>query len=451
MAAVLALAILNPVAGRAQDTTRKVAARAPGDGVRWQSADGRWQAQLLGRLQFDHRSFSPGGAVPDGFSLRRIRFGSSVTYQNDYTFLLEGEYATGNAGTTTQGASLVSGYLAFDWFRPTARILVGQFKPAFGLENTGSDNLTDFTERGIAFGFLQNLTYDRGVAVTGTPAAIPGLAYSLAATNGTGTNTEEQTASSQGVAADGKMVTVRVTENLASWLHDRRGVYHIGFNLKRGDAANSPATPYTAATLQTEGRGITFFTPQPFNTAAGAATNVGRRLTAWEGSAAQGPVKLQGEHWTARYTGTRQEPAPVTPYNLKLTGYYVDLLWMVTGEHFAGWYQGGQYGRIRPRTDLRRGAKGFGALQVGIRYSSFDGSAFGLAGPANAGRLAPSPPTSQPTAGAHAWTAGVTWVPNPYVRVMANYIRTTFATPVIVNGVTVPRETALVARAQIDF
>lgn len=389
--------------------------------------------------------------MPDGFSLRRIRFGTSVTYQNDYTFQLEGEYATGNGGTTTQGASLVSGYLALDWFRPAARILAGQFKPAFGLENTGSDNLTDFTERGLSFGFLQNLSYDRGVAIIGTPAALPGLSYSLAATNGTGINTEEQSGSSQGVGADGKMVTIRLTQNIASWLHDPHAVYHLGIDYKRGDAANSPSLPYAAPALQTEGRGITFFTPQPFNAANAVASNVRRRLAAWEISMARGPVKLQSEYWSARYSGTRQEPAPVTSYALKLTGYYVDLLWMVTGEQYASWYQGGQYGRIRPHRDLRRRQSGWGALQVGARYSSFDGNAFSLTGPVSAGRLAAIPPTSQPAAQADAWTVGVTWVPNPFVRVVANLVRTSFDTPVIVNGVTINRETAFVARAQIDF
>ena len=443
----MALVLLAATTAQAQDTTGRVPPSRPAsDGVRWQSTDGRWQAQLQGRLQFDYRSFHPGGAVPDVFSLRRIRFGTSVTYADDYTFVLEGEYATGNAGTTTQTASLVSGYLAFDWLRPTARLLAGQFKPAFGLENTGSDNLTDYTERSLQFGLLQNLAYDRGVAVTGVPTALPGLSYSFAATNGTGINTEEQAGNPQSVAADGKMLTLRLTQNVAAWLKDPHGVYHLGVDYKHGAAANSPAAPYTAPALQTEGRGVTFFTPQPFNAASGVtATNVGRTLTATELSVARGPVKLQTEYWTARYSGRRQEPAPIATYDLHLSAYYVDLLWLITGEEFASWYRGGQYGRIRPRRELRRHQSGWGALQVGVRYSAFDGDEFGLSAPANAGRL------GQPTSRAHAWTAGVTWVPNPFVRVVVNYVQTRFETPIVVTGVAMTREQALVARAQIDF
>ena len=38
-----------------------------------------------------------------------------------------------------------------------------------------------------------------------------------------------------------------------------------------------------------------------------------------------------------------------------------------------------------------------------------------------------------------------------FVRVLLNYVHTRFDTPVVVTGVTMAREHALVARAQIDF
>ena len=449
---MISLLLLSSLLANLVQDTGKATTRPPADGVRMGSADGRWQAQLIGRLQFDVRSFEPAGATPDVFSLRRIRFGTSVTYDNAYTFVLEGEYGTGNAATTTQTVSLVTGYLAFDWFRPSGRLLVGQLRPSFGLENTGSDNLTDFTERSLQFGLLQNLAYDRGIAIVGAPTRLPGLAYSFAVTNGTGTNTEEQSGSAQAIAADGKMVTLRVAQNLAAWLKDPQAVYHVGVSYKKGAAANSPGSPYTAAAIQTEGRGITFFTPQSFNATNGVtATNIDRRLVAWEGSVAKGPIKLQGEYWTAKYRGTREAPTPRSRYDLQLEAGYMELLWMITGERFAGWYQGGQYGRIRPRRDLHAGHSGWGALQAGARYSTFDGSQFDLTGPTNAGRLATAAPTTQPTNRAQAWTAGITWVPNPFTRLVFNYVHTRFETPVVVSGVALAHENALVARAQIDF
>jgi phosphate-selective porin OprO/OprP len=419
------------------------------DGVGWQDPDGRWSAQLFGRLQFDYRTYQPGGMVPNGFSIRRARLGAGVTYLKYYSFVLEGEYATGNASNTTQTASLINAYLLLDWFRPNARIYLGQFKPQFGLESTGSDNLTDFTERSLQYSFLQTLTYDRGVMVNGTP--LPGLNYGVAVTNGTGINTEEQAGNNQAVSADGKMLTLRLTENFAALLSQPRNVIHIGGNYKSGSAANSSTSPYTAASVQTEGRGVLFFTPQAFNAAGVTATNVDRTLTALELGLAHGPVKLQGEYWTASYSGTRQSPAPVTPYDPDLTAYYIELMWMVTGEDYADWYKGGQFGRIKPRNSFNWRDRTWGAWQVGARYSEFDGTSFTLTAPANAGRLATNAPTTLPTNRTSAWTLGVTWVLNPYVRFLANYIHTEFDTPITVNTVNTDHEDALVFRAQFDF
>jgi phosphate-selective porin OprO/OprP len=174
-------------------------------------------------------------------------------------------------------------------------------------------------------------------------------------------------------------------------------------------------------------------------------------LTAYELALARGPVKLQSEYWRARYSGSRDAPAPITPYRLTLSAYYVELLWMVTGERFADAYRGGVFGRIRPKRGFDRRAGRWGALQLGVRYSDFDGTAFGVGRPAFTGRLAPPTTTTAPTNAAHAWTIGATWVANPFVRVLVNYVDTRFRTEVVSNGLLARRESAVVTRAQIDF
>ena len=56
---------------------------------------------------------------------------------------------------------------------------------------------------------------------------------------------------------------------------------------------------------------------------------------------------------------------------------------------------------------------------------------------------------------ADAWTLGANWILNPNFRLMANYIRTDYDTPVLVrvNGVnkSLDKEDALTMRAQFDF
>ena len=112
-----------------EQQVNQVWTRTP-DGIGWQDLHGRWSGRLFGRLQFDHRSYDPSGMVPSGFSMRRIRLGAEVTYDKYYGFFLEGEYATGNASTTTQTASLVSGYLLLTGSVPTPQSLWGSSNPS---------------------------------------------------------------------------------------------------------------------------------------------------------------------------------------------------------------------------------------------------------------------------------------------------------------------------------
>ncbi len=50
------------------------------------------------------------------------------------------------------------------------------------------------------------------------------------------------------------------------------------------------------------------------------------------------------------------------------------MMWNVTGEPFAGMYKEGMFGRLKPSNNF--GDKGWGALQVGLRYSKFGASDF---------------------------------------------------------------------------
>ena len=110
--------------------------------------------------------------------------------------------------------------------------------------------------------------------------------------------------------------------------------------------------------------------------------------------------------------------------------------------------------RMRPNTEYRRGAAGWGALQASARYSFFDGSDFDVANPVNTGVLAGNtlaPRVTQSTKRADAWTVALKWMPTTYTAYMLNYMFTRFDTPVVANNETFDREHALTMRAQFDF
>jgi phosphate-selective porin OprO/OprP len=149
-------------------------------------------------------------------------------------------------------------------------------------------------------------------------------------------------------------------------------------------------------------------------------------------------------------------------------------MWLVTGENYANSYKDGQFGRILPKKTFETNKDGWGALELGLRYSKFDASDFSIAGGGCSaattvrnlgdGRVTPAGTctgsvfTASKTGGivlgsneADAWTLGAKWILNPNARVMMNYVHTKFDTNINVNGKLDDKEDAVTMRAQFDF
>jgi phosphate-selective porin OprO/OprP len=101
------------------------------------------------------------------------------------------------------------------------------------------------------------------------------------------------------------------------------------------------------------------------------------------------------------------------------------------------------FGRIKPKHNFDS-KNGWGAFELGVRYSKFDASDFQQI-------LAAPTATTSFTSEADAWTAGAKWIFNPNARVLLNYVRTDFDTDILVNSKLDDTEEAVVLRAQYDF
>lgn len=414
------------------------------DGVKFEDGSGNWQLAINGRTQADYRNFNPDVDAADTFSLRRARLGGTLTFYKDYSARVEGEYA---GGSTT----LTYGYFDINKFKQ-AKLRLGQFKPFYGLERSMSTNFTDFQERSMADSLLGS-TYDRGIMVFGNP--LPWLNYSLAYINGSGTSDENN------AKTDNKDVTARLTGNIAEMAEWKNAVVHVGGWLGKGEQGSRRQSAFIP-TVQSEGRGVQFFstTCSTAATACGGTTatanafkdNVDRTRGGTELALAYGPVKFQGEYIKTNFDGQGYSP--------DINAWYTNLVWNVTGESFADMYKEGVFGRLKPINNF--GGSGWGALQVGLRYSKFDASDFKTGNTAGTGVLLKTTPTATTGDGvlwatneADAWTLGLNWILNPNTRLMMNYIHTDFDTPikVRVNGKdsTFDNEHALTMRAQFDF
>jgi phosphate-selective porin OprO/OprP len=143
------------------------------------------------------------------------------------------------------------------------KLRVGQFRPLFGLEHITSDNLLGFQERSLTESLIQDIGYDRGMMVHGAPFA--GLYYSVALTNGSGQNLDNNNNASS-AQSDGFDTTARVRANLAEWLGRTDMILHGGVSYNQGTMAMrvAPDTSPEAAYALTGGRSLKFFDPEPF-------------------------------------------------------------------------------------------------------------------------------------------------------------------------------------------
>jgi len=422
------------------------------DGVTLEDGTGNWKLAINGRVQADYRHFSPDVDAADTFSLRRARLGGALTFYKDYLARVEGEYS---GGSTT----LTYGYIDINKFQ-AAKFRFGQFKPNYGLERAMSTNFTDFQERSMG-DVLLGSTFDRGAMVYGSP--VPGFNYSLAYVNGTGTADENNAKS------DGKDTIVRLTANLSELMSWQNSIVHFGGFYADGNQGSRRVAGVVPTGL-TDARGLSFFQTNCGANANGTVTtavttvcgglltngfksDVNRTRAGFETALAYGSVKLQSEYISVNFDGK--------DFNRQISDCYASLVWNASGESFSDFYKEGVFGRLKPKNNYKEGASGWGALQIGLRYDQFNGSDFKKTGNATGTGILLNTPTSTTdgllvaTNHADSLTLGANWILNPNVRLVANYIRTSYDTPIIVrvNGQneSLDYENAVTMRAQFDF
>ncbi|HSH71965.1 MAG TPA: porin [Methylophilaceae bacterium] len=407
------------------------------DGLVFDDGTGKWKLQINGRIQADYKSYEPDEWRNDTFSIRRARFGGTFSFLKDFAVRVEGEYANDNTGARGTTA-LTYGYLDYTRWA-AAKIRVGQFKPFFGLERPQSTNFTDFTELSLATsnGAIFNSTYDRGIMVFGDP--LTWLNYNAYVVNGTGQNNDD--------VRDSKDVGGRINANFAALGDIKNAVIHVGASASDGSIGFSTSTGNSIA-QSTESNGNQFFSVANISSTTAGTTTTASRFTSdrsrlgLETALAYGPLKFQAEYIKANFEG-RRGPVTVTAFDNDIKAWYADLNWMVTGEAYSEAYKSGVFGRIKPKNNFDD-KDGWGAFELGLRYSKFDASDFKSILPA-------ATATTAFTSEADSLTAGAKWILNPNARILLNYIRTRFDNDIRINSKLDDIEKAVVVRAQYDF
>ncbi len=389
------------------------------DGFSWESGDKENAIALSGRIHADYRQFdvnsgsttTPNAQNANTFDVRRAYIGASGRIATDWTFEVVADLAQGTNGGATFASALDVAWVNWGAYKQV-QLRGGQFKMPMALEELTSSRFIDFTERSFVDQYAP--AKERGAMIHGSPAT--GVFYGVAASNGNGKNNNETSSTT-----DGKDIIGRLGVNVAEMIDNKDMVLHFAGAYSDGrEAAGS------IASARTEGRGITFFTGPTLT------SNYDRKRTAAETSLAWNQLKLQGE-WLS--TGIKTLTG--TTFDRDIDTYYAEAMWLITGEKYADAYRNGAYGAIKPNRAFKKGTDGWGAWEVGLRYSKFDAGDF--------------PSTATSTNGADAITVGLKWLPNTNTRVYLNYIMTKFDQPITVVGGTTEKENAINVRLAMYF
>jgi phosphate-selective porin OprO/OprP len=365
------------------------------DGLRVESKDGKIKTRWGGRIQLDWASIESDGdmenALTDediggedgplegnGVEFRRLRFYSRGTLYDTMGYRLQIDFAS-------QNVALKDAYLDFIKVPYVANnvLRIGHAKEPISLDELGSSNNITFMERALpvlAFAPSRN---------TGLLLKNNILDKRLLLEVGGYYNTDD------GGNTFNNFSNTNVSARVAGtpWYRDKSHLLHLGLGyshqFRNDDKSDArlrfrarPESHITDVRLVDTGR---FFAD-------------GADLFNPELALVYGPFSLQGEYfWVNTDASAVDDPT--------FTGWYAYGSWIITGESRPYSQTGGTFGGVKPKNNFYFGQPGWGAFELGLRYSRLDLTDSDIKGGEEDNI-----------------TVGLNWYLNPAVRLMFNYV-----------------------------
>jgi phosphate-selective porin OprO/OprP len=376
------------------------------NGVNIRSADGQNSFTLKATLQNDGRFFI--GDQPndtDTFLIRSMRMIFDGTFAGVYDFRFSPDFA--GSRTVIQDVYLHAR------FQPYAQLRVGKFKEPVGLERLQSEPDVRWAERAFPTNILPNR--DIGVMLAGDLLESR-LEYQVGYFNGvTDGRSSEDFTNDQDNNTDKSWAARVFTQPFRSSPGPFQGL-GLGVAGTYSDALGRSGTTSQDTNLPTY-RTIaqqTMFTYRTGATNGAFGSGEQIRLTPqafwyWNslGVLAEYARNTQDVQRNVTATNIRRDKVDVTAWQVYAT-------YLVTGEDntFRG---------IKPKNPFAFGSSGWGALELGLRYTAFNVSDSAFAG-GNASFADPAVSVKS----AKAWGAVMNWYLTNNVRFMLDYERTRF-------------------------
>jgi phosphate-selective porin len=377
-ALALILTLATPAATRAQSPEGWRA-----EPFKLKSPGGDFEIGLAGYVQGDFRSYRDWTPVePDTSELRRVRIGAEMKWKR---LMLEVDVdpRSERPEDAPEGAHHLKNAFIEYRFAKGFRVRAGHFKLPFSHEFLTSAAKIDFIERAMLVGAL-GLDRDWGAVVLGELGAVQ---YEAGAFQGDG------------------------------WrVHQRSHPTGAGRIVVRALTGLDLGASYTEGRVEADAESLSAPEPKGFNAEGPAGFGFSsrhfvsgrRRRAGVEAVLQRGPVGFHGEiarGWEERKgQGSTFDDLP----QAVTTGWALSGTWLVTGDK--------KRNTIRPREPLLRGP---GAVEVGVRYEEVrvddDGPDTGFAGAGNRAR-------NIRLAADRALTAGVSWWPRQWMRLVGNVV-----------------------------
>jgi phosphate-selective porin OprO and OprP len=350
-----------------------------GGAPRWESKDGKNSLLLHGRVQVDYRSSDVPDST-DSFDVRRAYLGVKGKLYEKWTYEVTGDWGRDS------GPRLEYAYVDYKW-SSAIRARAGHFKFPFGFSQLTSSRFTDFMERTYTDDFEPGK--DQGVMIYGQPRKNV-FSYAVGYANDGGGRANQPDTDTKGLIARGAV-------NFAPMVNFDKGVLHLGVDYRDG----------------------------AFTVGAGPNNEFDRKATGLEAVGAYGPFRLQSEFLTV-------DLSTDSPADPDVDVYYVNAMWMITGEQYVDNYSINGMKAIKPLKPL--GSGGMGAWELGVQLAELDADQ-----------------SQSGTDNVKSTTVGLKWIPVTNVRFLLNLVENKYETPITVSGQPVDKETQVNGRVQLYF
>jgi len=355
------------------------------------SDDGQFSFKFGGRLMLDAAYFDDDHTnMGDGTEMRRARFFAAGKLFGDWEYKAQYDFA--------DGTDIKDAYIAYTAL-PSSKIIVGNFKQPFSLEELTSSKYITFMERALPNIFAPSRRVGLGWKMNTEQATFFASAY------GQDVNKDAEGDEGYGVGARATFAPI----------NEKNRVIHFG---AAGAWETGNENEDEVESFRYRQRPESHLAERLLDTGTLTGADGSVKLGV-EGAAVFGPFSLQAEYLATTIFEDENEGNMTD--DTDLSGYYVYGSWFITGESRV--YKNGIFGRVKPKSPA-------GAWEVAARYSAleFDDGAV------SEGELSNI-------------TLGVNYYVNPNLRFMLNYV---MAEAEYADG-TKDEPDIIQMRAQIDF